>query len=461
METALNILQKAGVALAGLALNPFYYAALLFTAVVFRRQVALQRKQFHLRLHAPAGLFLHALIWGWICGLAISVLAMAAGLVLQATTMLWVWGTAVVLLLFRIRYLNTVYAAGAVILLHEAASRIAALQDIPVAGAWLATLEAVHPPSLLALVALLCAAEALLLLLHGERMASPVYVAGKRGKGIGAFQVQAFWALPLFLVVPAAAGSGMAEWWPWPHFFGGDAAWEAGWTLLAFPAMLGFTGMIASAPPQLRIKRYAMELLAAGILLLVLAAAAELWPAAAPVAAFGAVVALLLHEGIVLRHDRLERRSIPFFVHEGKGLKILAVVPGGPASEMGIAAGETILKVNGRPVSSGGQLHAALRANPAFCRLEVADLNGESKFVQRALFAGEHHQLGIVLCPDDRISQQTRWRPLTLWALLAPGSGAGRGLEPPAAGSGEERGDESGEDRIDGSDQVSEKRDAP
>ncbi len=52
-------------------------------------------------------------------------------------------------------------------------------------------------------------------------------------------------------------------------------------------------------------------------------------------------------------------------------------------------------------VRSREQLHQALRLNPAFCKLEVLNLNNMSKFAQRAMFSGEHHQLGIILAPDE------------------------------------------------------------
>jgi hypothetical protein len=47
------------------------------------------------------------------------------------------------------------------------------------------------------------------------------------------------------------------------------------------------------------------------------------------------------------------------------------------------------------------ELHQAMQLNSAFCKLEVLNLAGESKFVKHALFSGEHHQLGILLAPDQ------------------------------------------------------------
>jgi hypothetical protein len=70
---------------------------------------------------------------------------------------------------------------------------------------------------------------------------------------------------------------------------------------------------------------------------------------------------------------------------------------------MGLEAGEVILKVNGAPVNTRIELHQALSLNPAYCKLEVLNLEGQSKFVGRALFTGDHHLLGVVLCPDDSV----------------------------------------------------------
>lgn len=103
---------------------------------------------------------------------------------------------------------------------------------------------------------------------------------------------------------------------------------------------------------------------------------------------------------------------------------MLAVLPGSPAEELGIRAGESIVKVNGVPVPTKEDLHAALRINPAFCKLEVLNLAGESKFLQRAIYAGDHHQLGAILAPDELAPAAVRLQPLSLLQLLRPRTSA-------------------------------------
>jgi S1-C subfamily serine protease len=97
---------------------------------------------------------------------------------------------------------------------------------------------------------------------------------------------------------------------------------------------------------------------------------------------------------------REETSQSPLFIHSEQGLKILAVLPGSSAAELGLQAGEIIHKVNLVPVLTKQELHQAMRLNPAFCRLEVINLEGNIKFVSRAIYAGDHHELGILLAPD-------------------------------------------------------------
>jgi len=423
MGIALTGIELAGDVLLSLALNPFYYIGLFIAALVFRRQTTMERKLFYVRLHGMSGEFWRALLWGWIGGLAVSISSFGIGFVLTFETLIWVWGMTLIFMLIRIRYACIAYASGVIGLLQIAAKPFPQLLEQDGFGRVVESLMAIHLPSLFALVALIHLAEALLIRLHGTRMATPLYVAGKRGKVVGAYEVQGFWALPLFLVVPAAQGGGLDSL-PWPLFFGGDV-WGAGWTLLAFPVLIGYSEKVASERAEAKVKRIAGLLLLFAVVIGLLAVGAEIWSyvaAAATIASFG------VHELLIGYGERREKRRSPIFVQDGPGLKILDVQPGSPAAELGILRGEVVLKVNGITVSTKEELHAALRTNSAFCRLEVLDLEGHNRFVQRALYDGEHHQLGMVLCPDDDVVHYVEWRSMTLLSLFdVKHRGKGRG----------------------------------
>lgn len=406
-------LEQLGAALLQLALNPFSYAGLLLVALLYRHQVTLERKLFAVRLHAASTQFFRALLWGGIGGFVISLGVVGTGIVLNMSTIVWIWAVTIILALFRIRFACFAYAAGIIGILHVVIGAIPGLSDIERLEPITTSLGEVHPPSLFALVALLHLVEALLIRIHGARTATPLFVEGKRGKVVGAYHLQGFWAVPLFLVVPMTSGVG-AEALPWPMFFGGTE-WDAGWSLLALPALIGFSQMTITELPERNARRSAIQLSGFAAVIGILSVASEYWSI---VTIAAGVVSIGLHEAILLYNNIREKNRSPYFVNASRGLKLLAVVPGSPAANLGIMPGEIILKVNGFAVNSKEELHAALRSNTAFCKLEVLNLEGQNKFMHRALFDGEHHLLGLILVPDEQVPYSIEVKPHTLLSLL-------------------------------------------
>jgi hypothetical protein len=406
-------LEQSGAALLQLVLNPFYYVGLLLVALLYRRQVVLERKLFAVRLHTAATQFLSALLWGWMGGLFISLGVVGTGIVLNMDTIIWIWAITIILLAFRVRFACLAYAAGIIGILHVIADVSPGLSDIGQLDKIVASLSEVHPPSLFALVALLHLVEAIFIRIHGARNATPLFIEGKRGKVVGAYHLQGFWAVPLFLVVPFTAGTG-ADALPWSMFFGGSE-WSAGWSLLAFPALMGFSQMTMTELPEHNARRSAKLLFGFALIIGILAVATQYWPIMTVAAG---VMSILLHE-IILKYSSLrENKGSPYFVHASRGLKILAVVPDSPAQKLGIMRGEIILKANGIMVNTKEELHAALRTNTAFCKLEVLNLEGQNKYMHRALFDGEHHLLGLILVPDERVPYHMELKPFTLLSVL-------------------------------------------
>jgi hypothetical protein len=150
-------------------------------------------------------------------------------------------------------------------------------------------------------------------------------------------------------------------------------------------------------------------LLLYGSIIFISAVLSFYWGAFAGVAS---LLTILLNEALVKYSAWEEAKRIPLFVNNEQGLKILAILPGSAAAELGIQSGEIIHKVNSVPVLTKRELHQAMQINPAFCRLEVINLEGYSKFLSRAIYAGEHHELGIILSPDaetiDYIAEKQR-----------------------------------------------------
>ncbi len=401
METAREMAGMLGEAVLQLASGPFYYMAILFIILQYTRQMRLERQLFAVKLRDWKGLALRAVGTGLLVGLGLSIVAAFIGASLSPSAVLWLWAVAALLMLVRIRYLCFAYSAGIITLLQWIIGFTPLSERADWLGAMAASLARIDAAGLLLLVALLHLAEALLVRLQGDRLSTPLFLEGKRGKLVGGYMLQGFWPVPLLLLAPVSTEAGgvaaSATTLPWSSLLGG--AWSGGWTFVALPMIIGFTEMTRSMLPEAKAKHAAKGLALYSIVLGAAALAAWWQPMLLPVAA---VVAILLHEALVWRSQAMEARREPLYVNDARGLRILGIVPGTPAEAMGITVGEVLYKVNGVRVSTKEELYGALASNSAFCKLEALTVGGEPKFAQRARYAGEHHQLGVILAPDEQ-----------------------------------------------------------
>ncbi|WP_010278645.1 PDZ domain-containing protein [Paenibacillus senegalensis] len=385
--------EQALLALARLLVNPLYYIGLLIIVLQYRRQIRLERKLFHTRLHSLLGESWRTILWGWLGGLAASVLMLGFGFSMSFDAVLLLWGIALLLMLIRIRYACLAYSAGVAGCLFTIAAAFPETQHWAGVGWIFQTAAGIHIPSLLMLVAVLHLIEGLLVRSQGARLATPLFLRGKRGKIVGAYFLQGMWAVPLFLLVPASSGGLML---PWTPFWLESSS--TGWTFIAFPALIGFTSYTLGHLPSEKSRQASGMLFIYAVTAAVLAITSFYWPILTLVAA---LICFLLHEWLIVAANRAEEEKKPLYVSDGEGLKILAVLPRSPAAEMGIQAGETIKRVNQRPVQTRAEFHQAMQLNPAYCKLEVMNRDGHVKFINKAVFADQHHQLGILLCPDE------------------------------------------------------------
>ncbi|MFF2912190.1 PDZ domain-containing protein [Paenibacillus sp. NPDC057934] len=406
MNVMLELLGSLGKAALNLLIQPYYYIALIFVALYYRRQVALERKLIHVKLHSP-GQEIWRTVWsGLVMGLLVSVAAVLLGVSISGPAVACIWIVTLLLLLIRVRYLCFAYAIGILGIIQFVFSFFPNALQTGTIGTLVTGLREMDIPALLVLAALLHLAEALLARWQGPGLASPLFLQGKRGKVVGGFQLQAFWPLPLFLLVPAAAGTGDLSWQP---LLGG------GLGIVSLPVIIGFSEMTHSLLPGRKATRTAGRLLIYSGVLLGLSLLAFLW---SPLTLLAALAAVLLHEGLSWYSALEERSSSPIFVHPPRGRKVLAVLPGSPGQELGILPGEVLLKVNGVLLTEAAQLHEALRKNPAFCKLEVQNRAGESKYLQTAIYDGDHHQLGIILAPEPDETTIALAKPTSIFGII-------------------------------------------
>ncbi|WP_158606779.1 PDZ domain-containing protein [Paenibacillus ginsengarvi] len=396
MEIAASLAHKALAALLQLAAQPFYYIGILFVLLQYRKQIVLERQLFSTRLHSMLDTAWKTVLWGIVAGMAASFVMAFIGATVPFGAILWIWALSALLALFRVRFICLAYSVGVLGVIKAILLTFPALAQLDGVGKWLAPIDQMPISSMFALVGLLHLLEAFFVYKQGAAMAMPVFIEGKRGRAIGGFQLQMYWPVPLLLLVPLQSG-GVSAALPWTPLFGGEM-WSAGWTFAALPIMLGFSDLTTTRLPVDKAKRSAGGLALYALAVLGLAAAVQ---QVSNLTMICSLAVIGLHEALMLWSKWREAAVPPFYVHNEQGLRILSVLPGSPAEEMGLMPGEIIDKANGVPVRTKDQLHEALRTTGAFCKLEVINTDGHTKFAQRALYAGEHHLLGVLLAPDE------------------------------------------------------------
>jgi S1-C subfamily serine protease len=121
-----------------------------------------------------------------------------------------------------------------------------------------------------------------------------------------------------------------------------------------------------------------------------------------PLSAIVTVALAVIGREFITLMAYLRDENKPFyFSKKNQGLMIIGIIPQTPAEKMGLKVGEIIAKVNGLQVQDETTFYEALQKNRAHCKLDVLDTNGEIRFVQRALYEGDHHELGVLFVQDQ------------------------------------------------------------
>ncbi len=384
----LELLKGAGK----LFLHPLFYYFVFLAGLLGVSRVKRERKNFHVRAKDALYELRQLFPLGLLIGLILSIITVAAGLVIPFAAVLL---TGVFMLLLslvsRVRVLSPAYAVGAAffVLTYVAGKS----WDIPLIGTYFESLEDKVYPSVAILLALLMIGEGILISRNGSKGTSPKLAKSKRGQTVGVHEAKRLWMLPVFLLIPGEILETPFAW--WPVFKMGDNLYS----LMLVPFGIGFQQQIQGMLPKEAVRRYGGQVLGVGLLVFVIAVAGYWYPIASIAAAAAAIIG---REGIALV-QRMRDDNRPFyFAKQNHGVMILGIIPGSPAERMELQVGELITKVNGSAVNDEQSLYEALQRNGAHCKLEVLDTNGQIRFVQRALYEGDHHELGILFVQDEK-----------------------------------------------------------
>jgi PDZ domain len=375
-----------------LFLNPVFYYLIFLSGILGVSRVKRERKNFHTRTFDAYYELRQLFPLGLIVGLVLSVAAVLAGITVPFAAILLIAGFTVLWsLTTNIRLMSPVYTVGAaffgIVLIAEYNWNIPFFKE-----SFQAIDEKVYP-SVVILLALLIISEGILIFKNGIKGTSPKLAKSRRGQNVGVHEVKRFWLLPMFLLIPGETLTVPFEWWP---------VFQIGvesYSLILVPFAIGFNQQIQGMLPKQSIQLQGRRVITLGVVILILSVIGYWYPL---VSIIVAACAIICRELISLT-QRLKDDNLPFyFSKKNNGLMIIGIIPESPADKMGLQVGELLSKVNGVKIRDEQALYEALEKNRAHCKLEVLDVNGEVRFVQRALYEGDHYELGILFVQDQR-----------------------------------------------------------
>lgn len=376
-------------------LHPLTYITIIGAFMLGLSRVKRDRRDFHTRVHDVLDDVPFAIIPGLLIGAAFLILNLLLGLTIPfSTTVAMSLGAFLLLVTGQIRFLSPAF----VFILPTLATFF--YTPIDLGNDTLNTMQEgvgnASPIALAILVGFLVFMEGLFITMNAGKQTSPRLVESKRGKLVGAHEVQRLWLLPLFLFLPVGQVESFT-WWPLLDFGAGTYAF----ILLPFP--IGFRKLIHHALPLPEMKSNGRQvaLLGGATVLIGLMSyfLSNKW-----IALVAIILVILGRAGILLLHRGKNKPA--YFNERNKGLVILGILPGSPADQMNLQVGEVISKVNGLPLGKGVDFYTALQRNAAFCKMEVLDVNGEVRFEQKALYNNTHHELGLLFVKENRFEEQ-------------------------------------------------------
>ncbi|WP_226671398.1 PDZ domain-containing protein [Metabacillus litoralis] len=369
-------------------IHPLFYLFFLLTLAYGYFRVKRERKSFHTRVRDLYDEMKFTYTKGLLAGLLLSVILFAVGLSLPfGTLVLCAIVTAIIGFTCKLRWLSAAFTIGLTFFI------IAIMGDAEGFDSFFIGLSETSYASLGILAGLLMITEGVLIFRTAHQNTSPYIKTSTRGLPIGTHEANRTWMLPLLFLVPGGELTSTLSWWPVLNI-GGQP-----FLLLFIPFFLGFHQRIQGSMPLESIKVTGQRVIWLGVITL-LVAVSSIW--FTPVAFIAMFIAMIGREFITIRQRINDDSAAFYFSKRDHGLMILGILPQSPAEKMNLQVGEMVMKVNGYSVKSVEELYQALQKNSAFCKLEIVDFNGEIRFAQRALYDGEHHELGILFVEDDK-----------------------------------------------------------
>ncbi|RFU67029.1 PDZ domain-containing protein [Bacillus sp. V59.32b] len=378
-------------------LHPVFYFSIILSIFIGYLRIKRERSDFHIRVHDMLQELRSLLPLGIVWGLTLSLVTLGAGLVIPFASLLLIGLLSLILAVtMQFRLLSPSYSFGLAFFIIFFFFFYGRDVQLPILQETFASLNRPVYPALAVLLGLLLIAEGSLISRSGHKKASPKLLISKRGFTVGAYASKRLWLIPMFILVPDGNLPAPFEW--WPVFSAGSVHVSP----LFVPFLLGFSHVVKGELPKRAIAAYGRKVTLLGIVVTAISIAGNWYPVLTVTAV---VLAMLVRELIAYFSKSNDKKMPLYFSRSNLGVRILGIIPKSPAEMMGLEMGEIVTKVNGVIVRDDLEFYEALQVNRAYCKLEVIGNNGQIRFTQRALFEGEHHELGILFVEGTKVSK--------------------------------------------------------
>jgi hypothetical protein len=382
--------------------EPIFWMIIALVAYQYWQLQKSQKRMFGVCGFSLTQQVMLAVLLGSIGGILGSFLLTLVGINVDQLGLAYIWPVAILLMMINMRFLCFAYAGGLVALSK-------------VLFGW----PMVDVSQVLVLVAVLHITESILIGISGYYGSMPVILRRKNGQLVGAFNLQNFWPLPLFLMSAVAIPElkvpesvlGMPDWWPLLPVQGvlpEGHIWM--YAMVSVVAALGYTDIAVASSPQIRRRKSSLHLGLYSIVLLTLALLSVHYKWLQAVAA---MVSFLGHEMLIQLDSRQELESPPRYVPPVEGLMVLDTVVDTPAQKNGIKTGDTLLKLHNMAINTKEQLAEAISLAPAAFVVEILR-NG--KIIERKItFSNGQRMLGVILVPEGNELYYVQLTEDTFW----------------------------------------------
>ncbi|WP_163536477.1 PDZ domain-containing protein [Gracilibacillus sp. YIM 98692] len=386
----MNWMIEFGLALLRLFMQPLFYLFFLLILLRGYLQIKKDRRNFGVKVHSYFHETKHTWSISFFIGFILSLLSVTLGfsttlafgvllaIIVFLTSWLirytWLSASISFPLVFALIYLMPIYGQ----------------QYIP--SQWQGLFSNLDLLLFVMLLAIFLLAEAWILSRFKVHDSYPELVESKRGKYQGQHRVKKLTMIPFFTLVPGGFIEPITDTWPILEI-GGET-----YGLLILPYLVGFEYLFKSDVPKYNVKLLSSRLILLSVFVLLLAIVGYFYPIFLWAAIFVAFIGKVVIQGTF---SNSQKRRTAFFQPGGEGLLVLGVLPHTAAVELGLEPGDRIVKVNDHHVQTQEEFYQEVQKNRAFCKLSIKDIHGELRLSQRALYEGEHHELGVLFIKDS------------------------------------------------------------